>query len=128
MNEYFKKIAGSSFFVPIIIIILIAIAVSSMIDNENKTQSQITTEKQLEEMCNAITGVGDAKVMITYETVEAVIAFENKKQNIIKGVAVVCEGGGNPDIQLKLYEMIKALFGLPSTRITVSERSGNILS
>lgn len=38
----------------------------------------------------------------------------------VKGVAVICKGGDDPDIQKQLIEMIAALYNLSSSRIFVS--------
>ncbi len=38
----------------------------------------------------------------------------------VAGVAVVCEGGGAAAVQEKIYALIHALYGLPSTRVSIS--------
>lgn len=130
MNTYIKKLAESKWFVPCIIFVLLLLALSSLIEDSDKEDDlSPTTEKQLEEMCNAVEGVKNAKVMITYEAVEAASFFENSdKIRRIQGIAIVCEGGSDPNVQLKLHCMLKALFGVSSTQITVSERNAAIMS
>ena len=39
----------------------------------------------------------------------------------IKGVVVACEGGGDPEVALKISEAVQALFGLPAHKIVVLE-------
>ena len=130
MNASVKKLAESKWFVPCIIFIMLLLALSSLIEDRDKPDDlSLTTEKQLEEMCNAVEGVKNAKVMITYEAVEAATFFESSdKIRRIQGIAIVCEGGSTPDVQLKLHCMLKALFGVSSTQITVSERNATIMS
>ena len=128
MNVFMKKLAESKFFVPIIIIIFILIVLSSLTEKK-ETKIELTTERQLEEICNTICGVKNAKVMITYDAISAASIFDNStKTTKIQGIAVVCEGGSDPTVQLSLHNMLKSLFGISSTRITVSERKPSELS
>lgn len=119
-----EKLAKKRWFVPLILFLLMIIAVPSLGILETDEQGSITTEQQLEEMCNLVRGVSNAKVMITYEA-KAVSSFIGASggEEKISGIAVVCDGGGEPAVQLALYEMLNALFGISSTRITVSERN-----
>lgn len=39
----------------------------------------------------------------------------------VLGVAVVCEGGGNPTVKNEITMMIKAVFGISSNNISISE-------
>lgn len=128
MKVFTKKLAENKFFVPIIILTLVLMVISSLIDNK-ECKNEETVEEKLEAMCNTIYGVRNAKVMITYEATPVSSMFENNaKTTKIQGVAISCEGGGNPNVQLSLYNMLKALFGLSSTQITVSERKPPTLS
>ena len=43
----------------------------------------------------------------------------------VSGVAIVCEGGGDPKVEEKIDALIRALYGLSSTRISVSEGNRN---
>ena len=120
MNTLAKK----KWFVPLVILILMIIALSSFADG-SESDNNISTEKRLEDMCNSVRGVSNAKVMITYEP-KSVSAFGGYGgEEKILGVAVVCDGGESPQVQLALYEMIEALFNVKSTRITVSGRNQN---
>ena len=117
-----SALAKKKWFVPAVIFILLVIALSSFADG-GENNADISTEKRLEEMCNSIRGVSNAKVMITYEP-KSVSTFGNYGDEArILGVAVVCDGGERPDTKLALYEMIEALFNVRSTRITVSGRN-----
>ena len=117
-------IAKKKWFVPLIIIILAAIATSSLLEKDYANNSEtLSTEQKLEEMCNLIKGVSNAKVMITYEK-QAVEAFGyDKGEEKISGIAIACNGGEDPTVKLALYELVEALFNIKSTRITVSQRN-----
>ena len=38
----------------------------------------------------------------------------------VGGVAIVCEGGDNPAVQKKVIDLVCALYGIPSSRVSVS--------
>ena len=121
MSTLFKNLANKKWFVPIIIFLLLIIALSSLTNKKNDNNEIYTIEEQLEQICMAISGAERATVMITYDAIEASTIWRDGSGNQkITGVAVICEGGNDPNIKLKIHEVIKALFGLPSTRITVS--------
>ncbi len=40
------------------------------------------------------------------------------------GVAVVCEGGGNPKVKNEITQMLRALFSINSNNISISEMNG----
>lgn len=128
MNSFFCRLGQKPWFVPLLLIIMVLIALSSLLGGEPRDSQEPdadTVASQLESLCNSVRGVKNAKVMITYESVSA-SAFsgfggsETSGENRILGVAVLCEGGDDPAVQLKLYQLIQTLFQLPTTKITVS--------
>ncbi len=105
-------------------------------------------EMRVEQLCSGMHGVSEVSVMITLDTVGETKYAQNSQVNKdaenvntryeyvsgshgllpiaevtprVRGVAVVCTGGGNPDIQLKLTELLCALFGIPSSAVSVVE-------
>lgn len=119
-------LAKKKWFVPAVIFLLAVIAISSLFESDSKqTSASLSTEQRLEEMCNLIKGVSNAKVMITYEPAAAAAAAfgYDREEEKISGVAIACDGGENPDVKLALYELVDALFDIKSTRITVSPRN-----
>ncbi|MBR5539343.1 MAG: hypothetical protein IKU61_05530 [Clostridia bacterium] len=119
-----SNLAKKKWFVPLIIITLAAIAVSSLFEKDNGINSEVqSTEQKLEEMCNLVKGVSNARVMITYEK-QAIEAFGyDKGEEKISGIAIACNGGEDPSVKLALYELVDALFNIKSTRISVSQRN-----
>jgi hypothetical protein len=117
-----KALAKKKWFVPAILILLGIIALSAFTEREPSDTTK-SLEEQLEELCNNVRGVSDAKVMITYAAVPASV-FDRQKgsEQSILGIAVICNGGGNPHVQLTILEIIKTLFQISSTQITISER------
>ena len=43
---------------------------------------------------------------------------------VIRGVAVVCDGGGDVRIAARITELVRALLDLPANRICVEQRKG----
>ena len=113
-----KNIADKKWFVPLIIIILSTIVVSSFTSKESKEEEN-ETKLQLEQICSAITGES-VNVMITYENKENSSVWRSVNNESISGVAIICNSGDDPSVKLKIYEVVKALFNIPSTRINVS--------
>ena len=122
MNVRFLDLAQKKWFVPLLLLLIFGIAVSSLL-GEKKSAATVsqTEEERLAALCNSVSGVADAQIMITYEAVYAVsvLGRENEGRKI-SGIAVVCRGGDDPAVQLTLYGMLESLYALPSTRISVS--------
>ncbi len=72
------------------------------------TPSTSDTEKRVEELCERIDGVSDVSVMIM-----------SGADGNVRGVAVVCNGGDGARVKLLLTELICALFGIPSSNVSV---------
>ena len=117
-----KDLAKRKWFVPLIIFLLGIIAISAFTEQEKKNTTQ-SLEQQIEELCNSIYGVSNSKVMITYAAVP-VSSFGKQQGNErqVLGIAVICNGGGNPNVQLTIHELLKTLFQVSSKQITISER------
>ena len=121
MNSFAK----SKWFIPIIILLMLLIVIApTFFGSDVQNSEEISAERKIEELCDSVYGVKDSKVVITYEEAKMVSIFGGEKeQGRIRGIAVLCKGGSNPDIQLKLQELLQALFQIPSTRITICERN-----
>lgn len=105
------------------ILMFLIVAIPAFQGKNNTDNEDLSVENKIEELCDSVYGVSDSKVVITYEVAKEVSMFDNKKEHgRILGIAVLCKGGGNPDIQLKLQEMLKSLFQVSSTQITIGER------
>lgn len=106
-------------------------------------------QNEVESLLESIKGAGETKVFITYESdmenVYAVNVDEKsdgsdahyKSEYIItddesglilkvmypkvRGVAVICKGGGDPIIKEKIYSVISALFDISTNKISVTD-------
>lgn len=124
MSGLFSDLAKKKWFVPLLLFLIFLIALSSLGKREKAVETALSTEERLAALCNSVKGVSDAEVMITYETTTATSTFLGRTDTgqSILGVAVVCNGGDDPAIQVVLHELIRSLFSLPSTKISVSGR------
>ncbi len=109
---------------------------------------RVQLEQQLTELIEQIDGAGKTVVMLTLENgEETVYALDTQSgqtqsqethvlledgsalaQTVylpkICGAAIVCEGGGDIRIAVRITELVSALLDLPSNRICVEQRKG----
>ena len=85
-------------------------------------------------LCAEVRGVGEVSVLLTLEAGESHIYAENERGYVtaggeglliesrpprVAGVAVVCEGGGDPAVRETLSEMLAAALGIGVHRVKV---------
>ena len=113
----------------------------TLISREAELESYRTgLEKELEALCEAVGGVGDATVMLTLEQGFAVryardgegnpvtvgtgsyeeALFESVQPPPVAGVAIVCRGGSNPAVHEKLTELVSTALGISSNRVYIA--------
>lgn len=114
--------------------------------DQNAAAYQAQLEQRLEKLISQMDGAGKTAVMVTLETGEESIyavdtqSGEMQSQNThvllndgsaltetiyqpqIRGVAVLCDGGGDIHVAARITEMVGALLDLPSNRICVEQR------
>lgn len=87
---------------------------------------------KIAQMTNALTGASDAVVLVTLDSLPVNSAGSTSyfgadtvvKQTTVpdvRGVAVVCRGGNQPDVQLAVISMLTAAFDIPASRVYVGE-------
>lgn len=115
---------------------------------ENEQNNYINdTQNQLCELISSIEGAGKTKVFLTLESseekiyasdingdkTEYVVIKENSDEGgmllkirkpVIRGVAVVCEGGDNPVVKVDIINAICSSLGVSSTRISIAKMKG----
>ena len=84
-----KNLANKKWFVPLIIIILSSIVISSFTPKESKKEEN-ETKVQLEQLCSAITGES-VDVMITYEIKESNSMWQNNNEESNVPVTIKCQ-------------------------------------
>ena len=97
-------------------------------------------EAKILELCSKVEGVNNVSVAVSFENgFEYVYATDGdktltvgsgssenavqvtQKPPTISGIGIVCTGGGNPQIQQKLINLISSAFGIGSNRIYIAE-------
>lgn len=119
-------------------------AASKTAQTAEEYQAQLET--RLEQLISQMSGAGKTSVMVTLETgEEAVYALDTQSSELqsqqthvllddgtaltetvyrpqVRGVAVLCEGGGDVRVAARITELVGALLDLPSNRICVEQR------
>ena len=72
---------------------------------------EMSREEALGQMCSSIDGVGECKVMISYDGDE------------VYAVAVACVGGDSVEVKQCVSELISSLYGIGYNRISVMKIS-----
>lgn len=92
-------------------ILLLVIAIPT--DKTTKESEYGTNvEKRLEVLLSEMEGVGEAKVMITFQ-----------EEELVEGIAVIAQGGGDSVVIQKITEVIQALFDIEPHKIKVIKAS-----
>lgn len=93
-----------------LIIALLALGVGMMLfggtGNVGKNESSL--EARIETLCERVDGASDISVMVRLDSIGEV-----------RGIAVVCRGGESASVRLTITEMLTALFGIPSSSVSV---------
>jgi hypothetical protein len=78
-------------------------------------------EKRLESMCEQAVGVGEASVMITFEsgTRTEYGTGDLTATPKVQGVTVLCTGGADASVRASLSGMLSALLGIGASRICI---------
>ena len=114
-------------------------AVSNDYDDFSFEKYESTLEKRLEEKIDKIDGVSSCDVILLIETsyiydssdsVNYSDLFGNSTDNDkvsesapkIRGVAVICSGGGEARIKKDITDMLSALLGIPTNKIWVGSK------
>ena len=90
-----------------ILLVVIAMPVTKT-DTEESEQYALEEEMRLKNILEQMEGVGEAKIMITYQD-----------SKTVEGVVVIADGAGNPSIAKNITDVVQALFDVDSHRIKV---------
>ena len=93
-----------------LIIALLALGIGLMLfgGTGGSTQSEASLETRIEALCERVEGASDISVMVRLDSLGEV-----------RGIAVVCRGGESASVRLTITEMLTALFGIPSSAVSV---------
>jgi stage III sporulation protein AG len=88
-------------------------------DNESLPTSVDALENRLADLCSSVEGVGECRILITYE--EEREGYSSKTVSVISGIAVVCEGGDLPQVKSRVTELITSIFGIGANRVRIEK-------
>lgn len=115
-------------------------------NDQTALQYQTQLEQRLEKLISQLNGAGRTTVMVTLETgEESIYAVDTQSGDLqeqsthvllddgsaltetiylpqIRGVAVLCDGGGDVRVAARITEMVCALLDLPSNRVCIEHR------
>lgn len=92
---------------------------------EERSAYEAELEKRLTEILSEVEGIGELRVMVTLDSSERTEYGKNEdmllgvKMPQVRGVIVVCDGGGNVIVQEKVIRAVSGVFGISSTRVSV---------
>lgn len=113
----------------------------AMIERVTELQSyEVQLEEELEAICEAVAGVGETEVMVSFEsgyTVQyqkngdndpATVGTGSNEEALfhtllpptVSGVGIVCRGGNAPAVRETLTELISTTLGIPSNRVYIT--------
>lgn len=100
-----------------VLLVVIAIPTNKKSDQgtfdvyDETEMSATDMEKRLENLLGQMQGVGEVHAMITYQ-----------EDELVEGIVVIAEGGGNAVVVRNITEVVQALFAVDSHKIKVIEK------
>lgn len=83
-------------------------------------------EAEIEALVESVAGVGEAKILITYEEGESVsykgTAVSATTPPKALAVSVVCDGGDDERVRAALVSMLSSLLGIGANRVSVLKK------
>ncbi|MCL1902924.1 MAG: hypothetical protein FWF94_00715 [Oscillospiraceae bacterium] len=92
----------------------------------NVADYETQLERELKRTLSAIDGIGELTIMVTLDSLSETVYAErgaSVKTVItpkVRGVAVICDGGGDIIVKQKIVELVSRVFGIATTRISVT--------
>ena len=77
------------------------------------------TEESISAILSEMEGVGECRVLISYETEGA--SWGSAGREVVSGIVVVCEGGSSDAVKRRLTEALSSLYGIGTNRIKVEK-------
>lgn len=122
MGKAFLDLAGKKWFVPAVLVLMGFILFSSLLEKPSAAGSSATDaeEAKLASLCDRLLGTNSTSVMFSYSegAVDAFFGGEKSRRAVL-GVAVLCEGGDEAEVQLKIYRLIKSLYAVSGSQISI---------
>lgn len=116
------------------------VGVQSETDDAAQTEAYVSAqEEKIRDFCSRVEGVGEVSVTVSLESgYRRVYAKENgsylsvaslsggntvclsEEPPVIGGIAIVCDGGGDPAVRQRLIGLLRAAYGIGANKIYVA--------
>ena len=130
INLSFLKEKSNKYLVFLLIgllVLVVAIPVGGQSEGKDstiyKTAEGNDLEVQLARVLSAMEGVGAVEVMITTENTGNSLFSENNGNRKVCGVVIVADGAGNPVVEARISDAVKALFSIEAHKISIVKRA-----
>ncbi|MCL2071664.1 MAG: hypothetical protein FWH07_05455 [Oscillospiraceae bacterium] len=96
-------------------------------EGNSVTDYEKQLEKELERAISAIDGVGELTIMVTLDSISETVYSERGTgvRTVItprvRGVAIICDGGGDIVVKQKIVELVSRVLGISTMRISVTD-------
>lgn len=111
-NNKYIKYAILILFIVGIVLLALGYSKSAFYDDNGEGEVGNKYPTELEEMLSGIEGIGEMKIMISQS--------KDGESIRINGVAVICQGGDNPNVVKDIIGIVEAVCGVSSNRIYVA--------
>ena len=78
-----------------------------------KEETPPDEEARIEELCSKIEGVGECRVMITYDP--------DSREELVYAVLVLCEGADSASVRERITSSLSSVYGIGSHRIEIQK-------
>ena len=102
----FVRRGGLKYALPMLFIGVLLLIVCAGFDVEK--EETVDEEVRIAEMCSMTEGVGECRVMLTYDS-----------EGRVTAVAVLCEGADRAEVRRRITDMLTSLYGIGTNRISV---------
>lgn len=129
MNISFLKEKGNKYLIYILIGLLVLVfCIPSGTGNTSSDETYSANQEEgmeirLEYVLSAMEGVGKVKVMIATEKKSSALFSEEGSGEKVSGVVIVAEGAGNPSVDARILNAVKALFSIDAHKISIVKMS-----
>lgn len=84
---------------------------------------RVTLERELSSLCGKVKGAGEVQVMLTLSDGQTTTYVSGKQTSSemprVRGVAVLCKGGGDPAVRAEIVRLVSAVLGIGSHKVYV---------
>lgn len=124
LSAIFSRIKPVELFLICLVLLLFAYSYFFSGTKEQKAQTQTqeatTLEMRMEQVLSQMQGVGEVRVIISWEEEESITAFSSQKETKTpRGAVVVAQGADDLRVRMELLRAAQALLHIPAQSVEV---------